>query len=147
MNLRVIEVPATDQPLERRRLPELPGRVVEVNAQHVYQTTYETSDGDFSTGVWTSTPGKWRAFSDRDEFCYIVEGHICLIGDDGHVQTFRTGEAFLIPKGFSGYFAFDWDGERSFASTTTPSPQDLVAEMSRNKATVYRSAFIRSAAE
>lgn len=70
----------------------------------MFQTTFVNADGDFSTGVWTSTPAKWRAFSDRDEFCYIVEGHIRLIGNDGHVQTFRTGEAFLIPNGFSGYW-------------------------------------------
>ena len=56
-------------------------------------------------GTWTSTPGKWHAFTDRDEFCTIVSGLVRLIAEDGQAQTFQTGDAFLIPNGFRGY----WD--------------------------------------
>lgn len=60
MNLRVIELPATDQPLERRRLPELPGRVVEVNAQHGEQRTF-LEDGDtIILQGWCEKPGAAR---------------------------------------------------------------------------------------
>jgi uncharacterized cupin superfamily protein len=53
-------------------------------------------------GTWTSTPGKWRAFTSRDEFCHIVSGQVRLLGDDGTVRSFTTGDAFLIPNGFTG---------------------------------------------
>jgi uncharacterized cupin superfamily protein len=56
-------------------------------------------------GTWTSTSGKWHAFIERDEFCVILAGHCRLIGEDGTVKEFRTGDSFLIPNGFRGY----WD--------------------------------------
>ena len=55
-------------------------------------------------GIWTSTPGKWHAFTDKDEYCYIVKGHCALIHEDGTRQDFRTGASFLIPNGFRGYW-------------------------------------------
>ena len=58
--------------------------------------------GGRASGSWTSTPGIWRAFTDRDEFCTIVSGHVRLNGDDGSTRSFKTGDAFLIPNGFSG---------------------------------------------
>lgn len=88
-----------------RRLAELPGRVVHGDPRHESAERFRCDPGDFAAGTWTSTPGRWHAFTDRDEFCYIVSGHVRLISDDGTVQSFRTGDAFVIPNGFSG----DWE--------------------------------------
>lgn len=85
----------------QRRLADLPDRVIEGNPQH--QTTVHFDKGVLA-GTWTSTPGKWHAFTDRDEFCYIIAGHCQLIDQDGTVQDFRAGDAFLIPNGFRGYW-------------------------------------------
>ncbi len=95
-----------DPPIERseRRLADLPDRVVAGDPSHVTDLQYESADAKLISGTWTSTPGKWHAFSDRDEFCYIVSGHCQLISDAGDVRTFRSGDAFLIPNGFRGYW-------------------------------------------
>lgn len=95
-----------DAPLDRaeRRLADLPDRVVEGDPHHQTQLRFESPDGVMMAGTWTSTPGKWRAFTDRDEFCYILEGHCRLIDEDGMARTFRGGDAFLIPNGFRGYW-------------------------------------------
>ncbi len=55
-------------------------------------------------GTWTSTPGKWKAFTNRDEFCTILSGHCRLISEQGTIKEFRSGDAFLIPNGFQGYW-------------------------------------------
>lgn len=73
--------------------------------QHHSTTFFKNAAGDVIAGTWTSTPGKWHAFTDRDEFCTIVSGLVRLIAEDGQAQTFQTGDAFLIPNGFRGY----WD--------------------------------------
>ena len=87
-----------------RRLADLPDRVVEGDPQHVTRMFFESPDSKLIAGTWTSTPGKWHAFTDRDEFCMILSGHCRLIDEGGHVQSFRAGDAFMIPNGFRGYW-------------------------------------------
>lgn len=88
----------------RRRLAELPDRVVEGDPHHLTEMQFESPDKTLMAGSWTSTPGKWHAFADRDEFCYIVYGHCRLISESGQSTDYRTGDAFLIPNGFKGYW-------------------------------------------
>ena len=88
----------------QRRLADLPNRVIEGDPHHDTQLQFESPDGKLVAGTWTSTPGKWHAFSDRDEFCYIISGHCRLIHAAGNAQTFKTGDAFLIPNGFRGFW-------------------------------------------
>ena len=98
----------SDKPIStaERRLADLPDRVIEGDPHHTTEMHFESPDGAaLIAGTWTSTPGKWHAFVDRDEYCYIVSGHVRLIGESGTAQTFKTGDSFLIPNGFRGF----WD--------------------------------------
>lgn len=56
----------------------------------------------FHCGTWTSTRGRWRIAYTEHEFCYLLEGHVRLVGDDGSSREFRAGDAFVIPAGFNG---------------------------------------------
>ena len=100
----VIDFAAEPAEIGKRRLADLPDRVVDGDPHHETAMHFTSPDGGLKAGTWTSTPGKWHAFTDRDEFCYIVDGHVQLISEDGTVQEFRTGDAFLIPDGFRGYW-------------------------------------------
>ncbi|NDW46159.1 cupin domain-containing protein [Ruegeria sp. PrR005] len=104
MTTHVIDFIAEPQETSERRLADLPGRVVAGDPHHVTRMRHTSPDGTCLAGTWTSTPGKWHAFTDRDEFCFIVSGHVRLIAEDGHEQEFRTGDSFLIPNGFRGYW-------------------------------------------
>ena len=105
MTVRVIEFNNPDVKPTESRLAEMPGRVVEGDPRHTNKLHFENAGGEVIAGTWTSTPGRWHAFTDRDEFCYIISGHVRLIAEDGSAQTFRTGDAFVIPNGFRGF----WD--------------------------------------
>ena len=105
MPTKVIDFAQSPGQQEQRRLADLPDRVVEGDPHHQSTTFFTNEAGDVIAGTWTSTPGKWHAFTDRDEFCYIISGHVRLIAEDGGAQTFKTGDAFLIPNGFRGF----WD--------------------------------------
>ena len=96
----------SDQPAEKseRRLADLPDRVVEGDPHHITEMHFESPDSGLIAGTWTSTPGRWHAFTDRDEFCYIISGHVRLIDAAGAAQTFKTGDSFLIPNGFRGFW-------------------------------------------
>lgn len=89
---------------QARRLADLPNRVVAGDPHHQTAIRYESADGSLIAGTWTSTPGKWHAFTDRDEFCVLLSGHIELISEAGTVQEFRAGDSFLIPNGFRGFW-------------------------------------------
>ncbi|MGC3939702.1 cupin domain-containing protein [Roseobacter sp. EG26] len=104
MTQSVIDFSKHEGTLGKRRLADLPDRVVEGDPHHETRSHFTSPDGTFLAGTWTSTPGKWHAFSDRDEFCYIISGHVQLISEDGETQTFRAGDSFLIPNGFSGFW-------------------------------------------
>ncbi|MCB1483430.1 MAG: cupin domain-containing protein [Hyphomicrobiaceae bacterium] len=64
---------------------------------------YSSADGHFHCGVWTCQPGKWRVVFTEHEFCQILEGVLVVTGDDGASErTFRAGDAFVSPAGFTG---------------------------------------------
>ncbi|WP_170433188.1 cupin domain-containing protein [Ruegeria arenilitoris] len=104
MNVHVINLFGEPATRSERRLRDLPDRVVEGDPYHKIGMHFSSPDGALSAGTWTSTPGKWHAFTDKDEYCYIVEGHCALIHKDGTRQDFRTGDSFMIPNGFQGYW-------------------------------------------
>lgn len=87
---------------ETRRLRDLPDRVIQGDPHHESSIFFSDAEGEVLAGTWTSTPGKWRAFTGRDEFCHIISGLVHLISDDGMTRTFKSGDAFFIPNGFSG---------------------------------------------
>lgn len=101
-DIQVIDFQLDKGEHETRRLCDLPDRVLQGDPHHESTVFFTDAAGEIVSGTWTSTPGKWRAFNHRDEFCYIVSGHVRLIGDDGTIRSFKTGDAFLIPNGFNG---------------------------------------------
>jgi len=56
----------------------------------------------FFAGRWTSTTGTWRVRYTENELCVITDGRVVLTGDDGAVNSFGAGDAFVVPAGFSG---------------------------------------------
>jgi uncharacterized cupin superfamily protein len=53
-----------------------------------------------SAGVWDCTPfEEVRGPYSVDEFMILLEGSLDIENEDGSTQTFRAGEAFVIPKG------------------------------------------------
>ena len=63
---------------------------------------FASPDGRFNSGIWQSEPGMWRVVFSESEFCHLLEGVIVVRGDDGSERTFRAGDAFVSPAGFTG---------------------------------------------
>ena len=44
--------------------------------------------------------GHWNRYAAvNDEFVYLLEGHIDVIDEDGGVETYKTGDSFVMPRG------------------------------------------------
>lgn len=55
-------------------------------------------------GIWRCTPyTEWYESYPCDEFMYLLEGEVTL-ENDSFSETYRKGDAFLVPKGFRGYW-------------------------------------------
>ncbi len=56
--------------------------------------------GQLTAGVWTCTPmtTKLEPYS-VNEFMLVLEGSVTIEDQNGHEETIRAGEAFIIPKG------------------------------------------------
>ena len=79
-----------------------PGNVVSGDPATRLQNYFTDQSGQFFSGIWESTPGKWPVSYSESEFCAILEGSATLTGADGKAQEFKTGDAFVIPAGFEG---------------------------------------------
>jgi len=61
---------------------------------------YTSPSGVLTAGVWECTPHQTILYPyPVDEFMLVLEGSVNIVHADGHEETFRAGDAFVIPKG------------------------------------------------
>ena len=77
-------------------------RLISGNPAQALFNLFASPDGRFNSGIWESEPGQWRVVFSESEFCHLLEGVIIVRGDDGSERTFRAGDAFVSPAGFTG---------------------------------------------
>ena len=63
---------------------------------------FTDTTGQFFSGIWESSPGKWPVKYSESEFCAILEGKCVLTDESGKAETFAKGDSFVIPGGFAG---------------------------------------------
>ncbi len=76
------------------------------------------SGGVCRAGVWEASPYKCRLDNYKcDEFCVVLEGSVTMIEEDGREETYRAGDTFLIPKGFTGFWKQTETMKKFFVTT------------------------------
>ncbi len=79
-----------------------PDRLIEGAPRFTTWNLDEADDGKMFSGIWESSPGKWRVEYDEWEFCSIVTGVSVLEGEDGRRTMLRPGDSIVIRPGFRG---------------------------------------------
>lgn len=88
--LRPIAHDASDTPVEGAREPRA-------------NTAFVDATGCFTAGVWACDAGTLEIRDLAiDEACYLIEGEVILTDADGRSERFVAGDAFVLPRGFSG---------------------------------------------
>lgn len=77
-------------------------RILSGDPVQTVSNRFASADGRFNCGIWTGDIGKWRVSFTENEFCQLLAGVVVVAGDDGSSQTFRAGDAFVMPAGFTG---------------------------------------------
>ncbi len=66
--------------------------------EHVYYTSAQ--DGQVQAGVWEAAPYTFGPHTATySEFMYLLEGSVTLVDKSGRGETFRAGDAILVPRG------------------------------------------------
>lgn len=70
-----------------------------IGLDHAY---IEDAERGLRSGIWRSGPytESYESYP-VDEFMYVLEGSVTLESETAS-ETFRKGDAFLLPKGFKG---------------------------------------------
>ncbi len=77
-------------------------RIVSGDPVQTAWNLFTSGDGRFHSGIWELKPGKWRCVFTESEFCQILSGVLVVTGDDGQTATYRAGDGFVCPAGFTG---------------------------------------------
>jgi uncharacterized cupin superfamily protein len=86
---------------------------------HIFFTNPE---GTVNAGVWECTPCTEQVVDyPYDQCCFVLEGSLTITDDAGYAQTFRTGDAFMIPRGFNGVWTMT-EQYKNFFVTVEPKP-------------------------
>ncbi len=61
---------------------------------------YADASGQFSAGVWATTPYRRRPIPyPRHELMHLLAGEVTLTADGATPRTYRAGDSFFVPKG------------------------------------------------
>ncbi|MCP2081531.1 UNVERIFIED_ORG: putative cupin superfamily protein [Methylorubrum zatmanii] len=109
---------STAEPSTYRPAPEriLAGDPVQTATLH-----FTSADGRFSAGTWAAERGTWRVVFTESEFCHLLEGVIVVTDEAGTQTTFRAGDAFVSPAGFTGTWEIVEPARKLFAFYESPS--------------------------
>lgn len=86
--------------------PAVFGAVLSGDPREIHRNLYDGDDGRFASGVWQCTPGL-VAMKDwpYEEFCVLLSGRVVITPEGSVAQEYRTGDALVLPMGFTG----TWD--------------------------------------
>ncbi len=99
MNAKIVDF-ATPQSWETSA--PAPDRLLAGNPQQRLANLFADSTQQFFSGVWSSTPGKWRIRYTESEFCCLTRGRVVLESLSGERWEFGPGSGFVVPSGFEG---------------------------------------------
>jgi uncharacterized protein len=63
---------------------------------------FTDTTGQFSAGIWEGQPGCWAVTFTENEFCHLLSGKVVVRDEAGNAATFRAGDSFVMPAGFTG---------------------------------------------
>ena len=87
---------------EPERFRPAADRIIAGDPAQSLQNLFASIDGRFTSGIWAAERGTWTVVFTESEFCHLLEGIIVVDGDDGSHATFKAGDAFVTPAGFTG---------------------------------------------
>lgn len=84
-------------------ITEEPGKDVLIKGNPQFKTwILDSLSNEVTSGIWESTPGKWKFANLHWEYCRILSGVSIISEDNGNRFTVKAGDSFILEPGFSG---------------------------------------------
>lgn len=99
MNPKLIDF---DTPLDGDTSTPTADRLIAGQPSQTVSNYFSDATGQFHSGRWSSTRGKWRIKYSESEFCCLTRGRVVLENLAGERWEFGAGQAFVVPSGFEG---------------------------------------------
>lgn len=108
-------------------VPAVFGAILSGNPGEACINVFDAANQRFACGVWECSPGI-VAMSDwpYDEFCILLSGRVVITPMAGVAQDYAQGDAFVIPKGFTGTWDIRETVRKYYAIQKHPSPLGLL---------------------
>lgn len=91
-----------DGPVESEESEPVADRLISGKPVTRVSNYFGDSTQQFFAGRWAATRGKWRVRYTENELCVMTAGRVIIASDSGEHNTFVSGDAFVVPAGFSG---------------------------------------------
>jgi len=101
---RAIRLSNPEKLIESAQGKPIDGQMTGADQALEYERLYiDRSSEHVRLGIWRSDPYEAR-YEDYgcDEFMILLTGQVSLLYDDGSEDHFQAGDAFILPKGFTG---------------------------------------------
>jgi uncharacterized cupin superfamily protein len=91
-----------DGPVETEVSELTPDRLLAGKPVTRVSNYFSDATQQFFAGRWAASRGKWRVRYTENELCVMTAGRVVIESEEGQRNTFGTGDAFVVPAGFSG---------------------------------------------
>jgi uncharacterized cupin superfamily protein len=99
MNIQIVDFTS---PLPFETSTPAADRLISGSPQQRVANHFSDASQQFFSGIWSSTPGKWRIRYTESEFCCLTRGRVVLENLSGERWEFGPGSGFVVPAGFEG---------------------------------------------
>jgi uncharacterized cupin superfamily protein len=99
MSTKIIDF---SSPIAQEESEPAADRLLAGNPKQRLSNYFSDETQQFFSGVWSSSPGKWRIRYTESEFCCLTRGRVVLENLTGDRWTFGPGSGFVVPAGFEG---------------------------------------------
>jgi uncharacterized protein len=89
-------------PLEAERSAPPAERLLAGAPELAVQNFFTDGTQQFFAGRWSASRGKWRVRYSENELCVMTAGKVVIESASGERSTFVSGDAFVVPAGFTG---------------------------------------------
>lgn len=106
-----------------------PGKDVLIKGNPQFKTWVLNSLSNKATsGIWESTPGKWKFANSHWEYCRILSGISIISEDNGKCFTVKAGDSFILEPGFSGTWEVIETTRKDFVAINHDKKKDIQDE-------------------